>query len=149
MATTAALSEAEVKGLVDDWYKGLDVHAPTVDMLPLVAEEGLFMRFPEADLEGLAAFDNWYNGVIRIFFDEVHTMQELNITLNADKTESEVKLVVRWEASRWKPPAAQSERLMFDAYQTWIIRRSPQSGKPVITKYMVDDLRPLPGSVPL
>jgi len=147
MAATARLTEAEVKQLVVDWYHGLDVHAPTVEMLPLVAEEGLEMRYPEATVRGLAEFDGWYNGVIRIFFDEVHTLEKLEVALSADK--AEVKLVVLWEASRWKAPAAQSERLKMDAAQTWEVRRSPKSGKAVIATYIVDSLNPRPGSVPL
>jgi hypothetical protein len=46
MASTAPLTEAEVKQCVDDWYKALDVHAPADEVVPLVAEEGLEMRFP-------------------------------------------------------------------------------------------------------
>jgi hypothetical protein len=79
----------------------------------------------------------------------VHTMQELDITLSPDGSRADIKLVVRWEASRWKPPAAKSERLKMDAYQTWVVKRSPTTGKPVITRYVVDELKLLPGSVPL
>jgi hypothetical protein len=149
MSTIAPLTEAEVKQLVEDWYRGLDVHAPTVEMLPLLAEEGLEMRFPEATVRGLAEFDRWYNGVLRIFFDEIHTLKKLEVALSADKTQAEIKLVVLWEASRWKAPAAQSERLKMDAAQTWVVRQSPKSGSPVIVTYIVDSLDPLPGSVPL
>jgi hypothetical protein len=87
----------------------------------------------------------WY----RSFFDEVHTMQSLDTTVSPDGQRADVKLVVRWEASRWKAPAVKSERLIMDAYQTWVVMRSVASGKPVITRYVVDDLKPLPGSAPL
>jgi hypothetical protein len=60
-----------------------------------------------------------------------------------------VKLVVIWEASRWNPPAANSQRLKFDAYQTWEIKRDPKSLAPAITLYIVDELRPYPGFPPL
>ncbi|NTU63985.1 MAG: hypothetical protein HGB05_11455 [Chloroflexi bacterium] len=150
MATTLEpLTEAEVKQLIDDWYHGLDVHAPTVEMLPLVAEEGLEMRFPEATLHGQADFDRWYNGVIRIFFDEVHKLDELTIKLSDDRSQAEVRLVGLWEASRWRAPASNSERLRMRPNQTWQVRRSAQTGKPVIARYIVNSLDPLPGSVPL
>lgn len=149
MANTGPLNEAEVKDMVNAWYKALDVHAPEVDILQYLADKELEMRFPEATIKGQAGFEGWYQGVLRIFFDEVHTMKELNVKLSADKSQADVKLVVHWEASRWKPPAAKSERLLMDAYQTWIIKRSPESGKPVIVTYIVDDLKPLPGSVAL
>lgn len=150
MSNLAPLTEAEVKQLAEDFYRGLDVHATTVELLPLLDEEGLEMRFPEATLRGQIDFDRWYNGsILRTYFDEVHTFKSLEVTLNADRTQAELKIVAVWEASRWKSPEAKSERLMMEAHQTWIARRSPKSGKPVIVTYIVDSLDPLPGSVSL
>jgi len=149
MSDLAPLTKGEVKKLVKDWYLKLDVHAPMVEILPMLADEGLEMRFPEATLRGHAEFESWYQGVIRIFFDEVHTMKELNIALSKDKTQADIKLVVYWEASRWHPPAAKSERLMFDAYQTWVVKRSPETGKAVVVTYIVDKLEPMKGSAEL
>ncbi len=51
-----------------------------------------------------------------------------------------MKVVVRWEASVWSPPAAKSQRIKLDAYQTWLVRRSPATDKPVIARYTVDKL---------
>jgi hypothetical protein len=149
MANLAPLTKSEVEKMVIDWYRALDVHKPMVDVLPYVSDGELEMVFPEATLRSLAEFEGWFQGVIRIFFDEVHTMQQLNVSVPSDGQRADVKLVVRWEASRWRPPAAKSERLIMDAYQTWVVKRSPTSGKPVITRYVVDELKPLPGSAPL
>jgi hypothetical protein len=149
MPNVAPLTKSEVEKMVVDWYRALDVHKPMVDVLPYVSDRELEMVFPEATLRSLAEFEGWFQGVIRIFFDEVHTMQQLNVSVPSDGQHADVKLVVRWEASRWKPPAAKSERLIMDAYQTWVVKRSPTSGKPVITRYVVDELKPLPGSAPL
>lgn len=149
MSNLAPLTKEEVEKMVVDWYKALDVHEPQVTVQQYVSEGELEMVFPEATLTTLAEFEGWYQGVIRIFFDEVHTMQELNVELSSDGSQADVKLVVYWEASRWAPPAAKSERLMMDAYQTWVVKRSPASGKPVITRYVVDELRLREGSVPL
>ncbi|PYE54804.1 hypothetical protein [Deinococcus yavapaiensis] len=147
--TTAPLTDAEVRAMVDAWYKGLDVHAPAEDMTPFVHETDLQMRFPEATLTTVEEFRGWYEGVIRIFFDEVHTLQKLDVNLNEDGSSALVNLVVYWEASRWKAPAAKSERLLMDADQTWEVRRSPASGQPVIAVYIVNALTPRPGSVEL
>ena len=149
MSSLAPLTKAEVDQMVRDWYRALDVHKAQVEVQQYVSEGELEMVFPEATLRSLAEFELWFQGVIRIFFDEVHTMQQLDVTVSPDGQKADVKLVVRWEASRWKPPAAKSERLIMDAYQTWVVKRSPVSGKPVITRYVVDDLKPLPGSAPL
>lgn len=149
MGNLAPLKQAEVEQLVRDWYLKLDVHAPMIKLLPMLADEDLEMQFPETTLHGHAEFEGWYQGVIRIFFDEVHTMKELKVTLSADKKRADIKLVVYWEASRWNPPAAKSERLMFDAAQTWVVKRSPKTGKAVVVTYIVDDLTPKEGSAEL
>jgi len=147
--TLKPLDEPEVRQLVTEWYKDLDVHAPLVDLLPKVSDQGLEMRFPEATLHSVSEFEGWYEGVIRIFFDEVHALRELKITIPEGGSRADVKLVVNWEASRWNPPAAHSERLLIDAYQTWVVERSETSGLPVVTTYIVDKLQPLEGSVAL
>jgi hypothetical protein len=147
MAETKALTQEEVRGLVTDWYKKLDVHAPVEEYQPLLADDDLEMHFPEATLRGLAAFEDWYDRVSRIFFDEVHTLKELSIEPSGD--EAAVRLVVYWEARRWNPPNPKSELLKFDAAQHWLVRRSPQTGLPVIVTYVVDSLTPHEGSPPL
>lgn len=149
MAELAPLTKAEVEAMVVDWYKGLDVHAPQVDLIKYVHSTDLEMRFPEATLTTQAQFEGWFQGVIRIFFDEVHTLKELNVEVAPDGSKADVKLVVIWEASRWAAPAANSQRLKFDAYQTWEIKRDPKSLAPAITIYIVDELRPYPGFPPL
>jgi hypothetical protein len=143
MNTLTTLTESEVKQLVDDWYLKLDVHAPVSEVLPLLVGETLEMQLPETTLHGLDAFQSWYDRVIHTFFDEVHTMQTLDIKTNGDR--AEVQLVVRWEASRWNAPAPKSERLAFDAAQRWVVVRSPETQQPVIVTYIVDSLTPLPG----
>jgi hypothetical protein len=142
MATAAAvrpLTAKEIETLAKTWYKKLDVHAPLVELLPLVASEGLEMVFPEATLRTQAEFEGWYERVIRIFFDEVHTVKQVKSTIIDEG--AEVKVVVRWEASVWNSPAAASQRIKLDAYQTWTVVRDCETDQPVITRYTVDELK--------
>jgi hypothetical protein len=141
------LTEAEVWDLATDWYHKLDIHAPLTELTPLLVEEGLRMVFPEMTAEGLEGIRQWYERVINLFFDEVHTVKEVKLTPKANW--AEVKVMVKWEASRWMPPAPHSERIMLDAYQTWEVVRSPVSQKPVIQTYIVDALDYYPGSARL
>ncbi len=141
------LSVQEVETFVKAWYNFLDIHAPQVDFINMVSDEELFMVFPEATLEGVAAFEGWYQGVIRIFFDEVHIVKTVESQINGET--AEVKIVVQWEASKWNPPARYSDRIKLDAYQTWTVKRSSKTGKPVITKYTVDKLKYHDGSAVL
>ncbi|MGO8692463.1 MAG: hypothetical protein ACLQMF_02220 [Rectinemataceae bacterium] len=147
MSDNKGLSAEEVKSLAKVWYEKLDVHAPMVELLPMLLDKGLEMRFPEGTLRGWSGFEGWYQGVMRFFFDEVHEVKKVDVDLSGDT--ADVKVVVNWQAHRWKPPAAKSEWLGFDAYQTWVVKRSPETQKPVIATYIVEELRPMKGSVAL
>ena len=148
MSNLKPLSEGEVKELAAEWYRKLDVHAPMVEILPLLADKELEMVFPEGPVYGYAGFEGWYQRVIRIFFDEVHTLKEVTLTSSSGDT-VDVKVVVQWEASMWNPPAAKSLRINSDAYQRWVVKRSPETGKPIVVKYIVDDLKYHEGSATL
>ncbi|MEW6219604.1 MAG: hypothetical protein AB1634_08740, partial [Thermodesulfobacteriota bacterium] len=139
--------EQEIKEMAAEWYKKLDVHAPMVEVLPMLAPEGLTMRFPEATLASLAEFEGWYQRVIRIFFDEEHHLKEVTSRISGDT--AEVHVVVEWHASVWNPPAANSARIKLDADQSWVVKRSPATGKPVIVVYTVNGLNYHEGSARL
>jgi hypothetical protein len=141
------LTEAEVTEFVDDWYRKLDVHAPIEEVIPLLADEGLEFTIPEGTRRSHEEMREQLNAWYTTFFDEVHTLKELSVTPNGD--EADVKLVVNWKARVWNPPEAESKFLHFDAYQTWVVKRSGATGKPVIAKYVVDNLDAQPDSATL
>ena len=91
-----ALTPREISEFAAMWYRKLDVHAPMVEVLPFLAEDGLVMKFPETTAKGLADFESWFQRVIRIFFDEVHTVKECTPEITGN--EAEVHVVVQWEA---------------------------------------------------
>jgi hypothetical protein len=137
-SAVAPLTKAEIKKLATEWYRQLDVHAPLAEVTPMLATTGLEMKFPEATLRTIGDFQGWYERVIRIFFDEVHKVKEVDATITEEG--AEVNVVVHWEASVWNPPAANSQRIKLDAYQTWYVARSPETDRPVIVRYAVDKL---------
>jgi hypothetical protein len=139
-------SEA-IQSLARRWYAALDTHEPTETLVAMLDPASLTMVFPEATLTGLDGFAAWYEGVIRIFFDEAHHVE--SVTIGGETAEgTEVGVVVRWEASRWKAPAPRSERIMLVASQTWTVAIGDDD-LPRITRYTVDRLDYLPGSATL
>src|SRR5436309_2781732 len=99
----APLTDIEVRSLVERWFQKLDVHAPVEDLLEMVsADDRLEMHFPEAALHGKREFASWYEGVARKFFDEVHVLKELHVSLAAERATAQ--LVVNWQARTWNPP---------------------------------------------
>lgn len=144
MSTVAPLTEAEVKQQVDAWYRALDIHVPLEEFLAMVADEGIEFRFPEVTVTDKAGLTQWYNRVTNTFFDEVHETKELAISTAGDQ--AEVKILTLWQASVWNPPASKSERIAFLARQTWKVRRSLTTGKPVVVTYIVDAFEPVGGT---
>jgi hypothetical protein len=147
VSSTAPLNDAEIRAFAEDWYRKLDVHAPMVEILPLL-DENVECHWPEGITIGYVGFEGWYQRVIRIFFDEVHTVKEVTPG-SSNGGDVEVKVVVNWQAKVWNPPDAKSKWLGMDAYQTWVVRRSATSGKPVIASYIVDKMELMPGSASL
>ncbi len=139
-------TQTEIAELAGAWYKKLDVHAPLADYGPML-DDSVELVFPEATVHGFEGFTGWYERVIGIFFDEVHTLKDVSVTPR--ESAADVKVVVRWEASVWKPPAPHSERITCDAYQTWEVRRSSKTGAPVISRYVVDSIDYAEGSAKL
>jgi len=103
--------------------------------------------FLEATLHGKAEFEGWYQRVIRIFFDEDHRVK--SVTVDRQGEDYNLGVVVEWKASVWNPPAPYSARIMLDAYQRWVVRAHPVTGKPVVRTYIVDRLEYHEGSAKL
>jgi hypothetical protein len=105
------------------------------------------MRFPEATARGHAGFADWYKAVTNRFFDEVHTVSSVEVTA-LTAAAATVGVVVNWQARIWNPPAAKSEWMGFDAFQTWELVTGPE-GTVRLKTYIVDRLEPMPGSASL
>ena len=126
-----ALTKEEIDDLADRWYKALDVHAPVEALHAMMTEaRATTWRGRRAPTHGHAEFTVWYEKVTRRFFDEVHTIKKVEPTIDGDT--ADVKVVVNWKASVWEPPAPKSITLHMDAFQTWEVVRSPESGKALI-----------------
>jgi hypothetical protein len=142
-----AFTEADIRGMVTDWYQALDRHDDAADILYLLVNDGLEMRFPEMTARGHAGFHDWYKAVTHRYFDEVHAVTSVEFTeVTADR--ADLKVIVNWQARIWTPPAAKSQWLGFDAYQTWVVVAG-KGGAPQLKTYIVDALEPMPGSAPL
>lgn len=136
-----------IETLARRWYAALDTHEPTETLVAMLDPADLKMIFPEATLSGVDGFIGWYEGVIRIFFDEAHHVESVTVT-GESPAGFQVKVVVRWEASRWNAPAPKSDRIMLLATQTWTVTIAPDGAARIAT-YTVDKLDYLPGSARL
>ncbi len=141
---SGVMASDAIEAFAAEWYRKLDEHVPTADLLPMLAEAEVEFVLPEATFRGAEAFARWYEGVIAVFFDEIHTLSSVAVERRGERALADV--VVNWQARRWWPPAPRSQWIGFDAYQQWEMAASPATGAPVITRYVVNELRPMPGS---
>jgi hypothetical protein len=136
----------ELWSFASNWYRFLDIHAPLESFKTLMTDD-VQLVFPEATVSGFDGYSNWYNNVIKLFFDEEHTLKVADIVNQTDAV-CEVHVVVNWHASIWNAPAACSTRLMMDADQTWEVKRLANN-KLVVSKYIVNGMTYEPGSCKL
>jgi hypothetical protein len=133
-----SLTKEEITQLAETWFSALNDKWPLVKFLPMLADEGLNMKFPESTLTNYEEFEQWHYDVQHAFFDQNHIIRKLEAVIDGD--EAKVDIVVTWIAQTWTPPAARSEHIAMDAYQTWTVKRSEKSGKPIIVTYSVDKM---------
>ncbi len=144
--TTRLLTSDEIESFARDWYRKVDEHVPAAELVPMLAPEVEF-QIPEGVLRGHEGFLELYQGArgwVRSFFDEVHTLRRVAVSWSGEG--ALVDVVVNWQARLWQPPAPRSQWIGFDAYQRWEMTRLPETGAPVLNRYVVNELRPMPGS---
>lgn len=144
---------ARVAAFAAEWYRNLDEHVPPPVLAALVVEEGLEFVVPEGTLRTREEFTHWYAGgdgfpgVINVFFDETHTVMGAEPTFGEGRVNVEV--VVNWQFRRWHPPAPRSEWGGFDVSQSWELVPGPTPEGFLVARYVVTEMKPMPGSVPL
>jgi glyoxylase-like metal-dependent hydrolase (beta-lactamase superfamily II) len=143
---TAPLTDAEMNTLVTDWFTALNDSWPLIEALKMVSMDGdLRMVFPDTTVDTLAGFEAWWYGVSAAFFNEDHIIKETTFKVDAQNpTQAEIGVKVHWKASERKPMAPKADRLSFLASQTWKVKRSTSTGKPVIVDYVVYGFDPIP-----
>ena len=115
----------QVKQFAAAWFLALDQHVPIAQAYSLLADNDLHMEFPDGDIRDFNTFKQWYDRVTNLFFDENHTVQTVEGTINGDR--AEVRVVVGWQASWFEAPAAKSKRTSMNATQDWVVRRSTKN----------------------
>lgn len=119
------LTEQKIKAFVAAWYHALDVHAPVRECWKFLADRDLSMEFPDGKIRDFDSFNNWYDRVTHLFFDESHSVQSVACDIRGD--EAVLDIVVGWQASWFEPPAPKSKRTSMNATQRWTVRRSDKN----------------------
>jgi hypothetical protein len=148
LATSKPITMTEINNFTVAWFRALDVHTPAKDLTRFLAVNEFELVVPEGTFKKLAGFAEWYERALHLFFDEVHTLKNVQL-LSADDESVTVKVVVNWQASTWNAPEPRSKRIIMDAYQTWVLKRSEETDQPQIATYTVDNVEYGEGSARL
>jgi len=147
-----SISPQQIQQFAAAWYRPLDVHAPLDECLSMLAENGLSMRFPDGDINDTLSFQRWYERVTNLFFDEKHTVLNVEILSSSDE-QAELAVTVRWQANWWEPPAAESKRIDLESAQKWTVRRCPTTrnafGLEIVSYMLAGEFKFAPGSAML
>jgi quinol monooxygenase YgiN len=128
----------EVSAFVATWFQRLSDRAPVDELLPMVADEGLDMRFPDATLASHEDFRKWYEQVGQAFRDQSHEVLEVQQTPGADAS-VDLAVTVIWRATT----IADGRSFASRATQSWRLRRSSTTAEPEIVGYHVESLAEL------
>jgi hypothetical protein len=150
---TPSTAPEQIQAFATAWFRALDVHAPIHECFRMLAENALHMNFSDADIRDYASFKKWYDRVINCFFDEKHTISDMEI-LSATEDRTEIRVVVRWQAIWCNPPAPDSQRIDLEATQRWAVRPCSSAKNPFgleIVDYILpeENLKLAPGSAKL
>lgn len=132
-------AQAEVDHFATLWFDGLSKRAPVEDLLRMLTETGLDMRFPDATLTDEVEFREWYAAVGKLFADQTHVIEALDVTPVDGSRASDVDVTVVWRTRE----VATGQLLAFRARQRWRLERSLTTGQPVIVRYEVSSLEPV------
>lgn len=133
----------EVQYFIAQWFQNMDNHAFAETFFPMISTEDFEIILPEGTVSGMSGFQEWYEGVTRIFFNESHIVRDVRLSLSDNRIVANV--VLTWQAERWASPEPKSQRIGYDANLKLEIGRS-LTGTPIMLRYVVEELRPLPGS---
>jgi hypothetical protein len=139
------LTEEEVKQLILTFWKLDEEKAHLVDLMEVTAPD-LEISMGEFAWHGYRGLEDHQMGSKAQYFDEKFEPKSISVEVSGQ--EATVKSEVQWNARHWTFPAAKSHEIKAIYSHTWKVRRSPETGKPVVVLNHVDHMRYVEGYAP-
>jgi hypothetical protein len=136
------LTEEEVKQLILTFWKMQEEKAHLVDLMKVTAPD-LEISMGEFAWHGYRGLEDHQMGSKAQFFDQHFEPRRISVELSRGK--ATVKSEVQWNARHWTFPAAKSQEIRAIYSHTWKVRRSSDTGKPVVVLNHVDHMRYVEG----
>ena len=140
-----AVSEEEARRIIMEWGRLHDLQAGLSAFLPLIAEQGFYMRFGEKSWVGYADFED-HQITKRKFFDERHHYASLQIDVALPATVA--RTVMEWTCRQRPENSPVSRVIKARIEHTWEFRRCSRTGRPFMQGHVVDRFEYLDGFRP-
>lgn len=135
MTATEPLSDAEVRDVILAFWRLNADKAPVCAFLPLLDEEfALVATNPHGEevvrFDGVSGLEEHQAGK-EVYFDQRFTLRSFDVQFEGDCAVAQTTGL--WECIHCEPGMARSEPLKADLAHTWYVRRSPESGRAVLS----------------
>jgi hypothetical protein len=145
MTTANPLTEQEVEQLILTFWKMQEEKARVVELMEITAPD-LEISMGDFAWRGYKGLEDHQMGSKAQFFDQKFEPRSISVEMSGE--EATVTSEVQWHARHWAFPAAKSQEIKAIYNHTWIVRRSPSTGKPVVVLNHVDHMRYVDGFEP-
>jgi hypothetical protein len=128
------VTEDEARSIIQQWGRLHDAQAGLSAFMPLIAEDGFYMRFGEKSWVGYADFEA-HQIVKRRFFDELHEYTDVKVSVG-EPTTAKTKMV--WTYRHRPENSPRSQLLKAHLEHTWEFHRCAETGRPFMQGHVVD-----------
>lgn len=138
------VTEEEAKAIIREWGRLHDLQSGLSAFLPIIAEDGFYMRFGDKTWSGYADLES-HQVIKRRFFDEIHDYQDIAVRIGDPTTATTVMF---WSCRLRPDNSPRSQILKARLEHTWEFHRCPRTGRPYLQGHVVDRFEYLAGFRP-
>ena len=138
MTELRPLDDTEVRELILMFWRLNAGKAPVAEFIPIL-DEGFALVATNPEGEEVARFDGLsgleqHQAGKEVYFDQQFTLRSFDAEIDGDRAIAQTTGL--WECIHCEPGMARSEPLKADLGHTWYARRSPETGRAVLTLHV-------------
>ena len=150
MVEAGPLSDTEVRDVILTFWRLNADKAPASEFAPIV-DDGFALVAVNASGEEVVRFDGLsgleeHQAGKEVYFDQRFTLRSFACELQGDRAVA--KTTGLWECIHCEPGMARSEPLKADLGHTWYARRSPKTGRALLSLHVCTYFQYVPGFKP-
>jgi len=128
-----AFNKVELAEMVTTFYAKADAGVRMVELLPYISEDMHMTWTPTCQFDGHAGFEEFYDNLRRASFNRKHVVSDIVVDIAGET--AKISFAIHLTATVWWPPAPRSVPVDNYANFVWVLKRSPTTGRPVVSTY--------------